>query len=213
MTRLRADGNLDLDQFTDLIKETLDKVWGRDWGTFSDENPTDNDPSEALMPHITYNLVERTIAGEMGAAKRKFFDQEEDPDNPGHHITHYRIWFNCELEFCIYAKTRREAMKLAQRFEIFMEDYTGYFMQKGVSHINFQVERSPQVSSEYRQDIPHRTVRYSVRIERITTVRSIDVTQVTTDVVVTDQVQLTPPPASVKAQSSALMNHYNEYYK
>src|SRR5205085_5791148 len=77
----------------------------------------------------------------------------------------------------LYARTRREATQLAQRFEEFMDTYYGFFKQLGITEILFEEERKPQVSSEYRQDLPHRTVSYSVKIERISTIRSIDLVQ------------------------------------
>lgn len=183
LQRSLADDNCDLDGFTDLIHDLLNRVWGPNWGIFTSESPTGNDPEVSPTPHITYNLLRREPADKK-SLKRKQFKTFADKDNPGHNITLYRQWFDCAMEFVVYTKTNKEATRVAQRFEEFMETYTGYFKQKGVSEIVFNSEEGPSVSSESRQDIPHRTVRYFVRIERITPVRSIHLKQI--DIIIDD---------------------------
>lgn len=180
-----SQGSMDLDQLTDLIKVTLDKVWGPGWGIFSDNDPTGNDPETTPMPHITYNLVSRVPVKEHGMARR-LYDQLPDSEYPGHYISIYRQWFKCDVEFIIYARTRREATVTAFNFEEFMADYIGFFKHMGVNQIFFEHEESPDVSSQYRQDIPHRTVRYSVKIERNSTVRSGILKQVELEIVGTE---------------------------
>ena len=43
---------------------------------------------------------------------------------------------------------------IAERLEVFIESYRGYFKELGISEIIFQEEFSPGVSSQYRQDLP-----------------------------------------------------------
>jgi hypothetical protein len=174
---LTADSSADIEKLTDMIYQLLNVVWKSNWGLFTDENPTGNNPDEIPLPHITYNLVHRTHT-KGRTVKQTQFDSFPDEENPGHNITMYRTWFTCVMEFCMYAATRKEATRLAQRFEEFMETYNGYFKSQGISEIVFMEELIPTISANYRQDIPHRTVRYEVRIERITSIRSAHLKQV-----------------------------------
>lgn len=175
--RLTAHGAADLEKFTDMICKLLNIAWGNDWGIFSEENPTGNNPEETPLPHITYNLISRRSTEKRGL-KGQTFAPIPDPEHEGETITPVRQWFDCIVEFCIYARTNAEATRLAQRFEEFMYTYRGFFKDEGITEIIFEEERAPEVNSLYRQDIPHRTIRYLVRIERIIEIRSYELRQV-----------------------------------
>jgi hypothetical protein len=176
-SKFTAKSNADLEKLTDMIHKLLNIVWGEGWGVFSEESPTDNDAEKAPMPHITCKLVDRTHTDNK-AVKWSKFASEPDPEHEGETISSQRCWFTCELEFVIHAVTNREARIIAQRFEEFMETYVGYFKQEGVSEIIFKREKAPNVDSSTRQDIPHRSLCYQVRIERIITVSSYQLKQV-----------------------------------
>lgn len=209
--RYTADSTADVEKLTDMIHKLLNAVWGSDWGVFSDDDPTDNDSLQAPMPHITYNLVSRRVSDEK-ALKRKELETLPDHDNPGHNITKYSMYFDCELEFAIYAQSRIEATRTAQRFEEFMEDYKGYFKQQGISEILFLEESRPNVSTEYRQDIPHRIVTYFVRIERISLTRSVHLKEVTTTVIVDSQLTEHVPPKIETPPSGSFLDMYNTHF-
>lgn len=179
LDRQLSKGNLDIERLTDLMKQMLDRVWGTGWGIFSSESPTGNDPETTVTPHITYNVARRTPAKNKGLKQRPF-QSFPDPEDNDHHITIYRRWFECQVDFVIYAKTNHEAMAIAQEFEDFMDAYIGFFKEKGIAEIVFLSEESPKVSSENRQDIPTRTIRYSVTIERPVAVRSIHFQEIET---------------------------------
>lgn len=176
--RFTSEGTMDLDTFMDALHKMLNRVWGIEWGVFSDESPTGNDIENTPLPHVTYNLASRKIDTDKGGIKAKQFGSFPDPDHEGHNITLFKQWFNCTVDFVVYAARRREAAVIAERLEVFIESYRGYFKELGISEITFQEEFSPGVSSQYRQDLPHRTVRYLVRIERINAVRSVHLKEI-----------------------------------
>ena len=209
--RYTAQSTADIEKLTDMIHTLLNAVWGSDWGVFSNEDPTDNDSMQAPMPHIVYNLVSRRIT-EDKQLKRKQAGTFPDEDHPGHNITKYSMMFDCELEFAIYAQSRIEATRTAQRFEEFMEDYKGYFKEQGISEILFLEESRPDVSTEYRQDIPHRIVTYLVRIERISIVRSVHLKEVIATINVDTQTTPHVPPKMEVEVKDFFLNMYNTYF-
>lgn len=172
-----AKSTSDLEKFTNLLDQMLRIVWGEGWGVFSPENPTTNEATQTILPHITYNLIRRTITDGRGL-KGQVFGSIPDPEHPGETITPIRQWFDCEMEFCVYAKTNKEALEWATRFEQLMDTYRGLFKEEGITEIVFEEENAPDVNSKYRQDIPHRTIRYIVRIERIVEIKSFELKQV-----------------------------------
>lgn len=175
--RLTANSNADLEKMTDTIHRLLSIVWGDGWGVFSEESPVDNEAEKAQMPHITYNLVSRTHTQSKNV-KWARFHSEEDPEHEGESLTHYKCWFTCQVEFTIYDDTNRGTRNWAEKFETFMENYMGYLKQEGISEIIFKEESAPSVNSNYRQDLPYRTLRYEVRIERTIVESSYDLNQV-----------------------------------
>jgi hypothetical protein len=176
-----ADGTVQsVDEFTDLVKFILDAAWGPDWGEFTIEYPTGTDPDNIPLPIITYELVRRRPSESIPALKPKPMQIIPDPDVPGHTITIYRQWFDCYIDFSFWHKTHREAEDLKNRFEDMMLAYAGYFKQKGVSEILFHEEGPEDISVKWRQDIPHRVLRYFIRLERVTTVRSVVINNITT---------------------------------
>jgi hypothetical protein len=179
--RLTAAKSADLGDLTDMIHRLLPMVRGEKWGVFSEEAPTGNDAEQMVMPHIAFNLTSRVHTANR-AAKWQRFGSEPDPEYPNETISFYRSWYTCQVDFTIYARTNKEARQTAEWFEQFMETYSGYFKEQGISEIIFREEKAPGVNSFYRQDLPYRTLCYEVRIERIMTIRSYDLNKL--DVVI-----------------------------
>lgn len=209
--RFTASSTADLEKLTDLIHKLLNIAWGENWGVFSEESPTDNAAEQHRLPHITYSLVSRKKAANMGV-KHQTFAAFPDPDHEGETITPQRTWFDCKLEFCIYANTNKESRIWAQRFEEFMETYKGYFKQEGVSEILFEEELIPMMNTSYRQDLPRRTIMYFVRIERITEIRSFELSQVDTVINEPEQRPLVPLGSIQTNVKTHLGNNFLDLY-
>lgn len=173
-----------IDQFTDSVKEVLDAAWDPGWGEFTSEWPTGNDPNVIPLPAITYELFHRVPSKSMKTIKPRNMGYVPDPDVPGGIIWHWSMWFDCLVDFGIWAKTNREAEDLKRRFEDMMMIYAGQFKKQGVSEILFISEMKPTVSTKWRQDIPHRALRYFVRIERIIPVRSDTLQKISAEITV-----------------------------
>ena len=167
-----ASGNMSLDEFTDKVMELLTLAWGEGSVTFTQEEPIGNSTEAMPMPVITYDTPERVRSESHKSLDPILFDSIRDPDDPGATVKRYRMWFDTEMEFKIYHTTNREARILMEEFETFLFTYKGYFKHLGISDIIFLAETKPMVTTAWQKEIPTRTLRYLVRIERITTIRS-----------------------------------------
>lgn len=167
-----AEGNIGIDEFTDKVLELTSLAWGEEWGTFTLEEPVGNDQENLKAPIITYDTHERVRSESHKSLDPILFDNVRDPHDPGASIKRYRMWFDVEMEFKIYHETNRDARILMEEFETLLFTYKGYFKNMGISDIIFLAETKPMVTTLWQQELPTRTLRYLVRIERITTIRS-----------------------------------------
>ncbi len=167
---LVSKGSMDLDDFADKVKELLAMVDPD--VQFVEDEPTGNSPDKINLPIITFDIHERVRSESHPSLGPILFDNIKDPENPESTIKRYRMWFDTEVEFKIFHQTNREAKIVMREFEEFLFIYKGYFKELGISDIIFLAERPPQVITRWQMEVPVRTLRYLVRIERITTVRS-----------------------------------------
>lgn len=180
--RLHAQGNVDTEGFADLLDRLLKAAWGQTWGTFTDKNPTGTTPEEVPLPIISWDVRERIPSEAMKQIKHRNWGTEPDPDNFGEFLTTFRQWFDCTIEFKVWAKTSREAKALLRKLEDVLLTYAGYFKEKGVSEITFLAETRGDVETAGRQDLACRVLAYRVRTEHITAVRTAALNEIITKV-------------------------------
>lgn len=207
-----SSGNLTLDQFTDKIKELID-AGGLPGVTFIHDEPTGNDPEQInYLPIVTYDTGNRVRSDSHESLVPVKFDQFRDPNNPKSIIELFRMWYDVELVFKVYDETNRGASIVAQDLEDFLFTYRGHFKKLGISEIFFMAETPPAVVSRWGKELPERNLRYLVRIERITTIRSNTITDLNT--VVSNVDSTTPEDGqSVTYGQKALMANYREMNK
>lgn len=175
--RLTADSTADLEKLTDMVEQLTYAVWGPDWGVFSEEYPTGNEPEVTKLPHITYLLSSR-VRKPGSSLKPQVFNSFPDPEHKGETITLSREWFVCELEFHVYAQTNHDSRKLSEKLEALIELYKGHFKLQGVTEFLFLEEIYSESGGSDRQGIPKRVLRYKVTTERITESRSYELRQI-----------------------------------
>lgn len=202
-----ARGSVDFDQFTDKMKELLKKAWGENWGTFSHDEPTGNDPSEIILPMITYDTYERVRSESHKSLEPIKFDRVKD-ESTKDIVDLYRMWFDVETDFKIYHDTNREARILMNDFEEFLWLYKSYFKEIGISDIIFLAEPKPQVVTKFQQEIPERTLRYLIRVERISTKRVGSLDHI--DTVANDR---NDTPLKRTGVTSDINRHYKNLYR
>ena len=165
---LLAEGNLDLDEFFHELELLLNHTWGDDWGTFAEYQGDVESAESVSLPRVAYDVVDR-VPAEYSPKKKRLYDQTRDVDND-RELFVYRQWFICHIHFHCMAPNRRMAREISQGFEQFMDAWTGYFKQMGISEIIFKREFRPDVDTENRQDKAVRTLQYEIRYENITTI-------------------------------------------
>lgn len=202
-----ARGSMDIEAFTDAISGLLKKAWGEGWGEFIFEEPIGNDPERVILPKITFDTYERIRSKSHKSLDPILFDQRRDPDNPDTFLKIYRMWFDVEIDFKVYATTNREAKILMDQFEEFLFIYKSHLKSLGISDIIFLAETRPQVVTKWNKQLSERNLRYLVRIERITTVRSKTFKEINT--VVEDALPLNVDKESV-TYGNGLINHYEQ---
>lgn len=200
------DGSMDFDEFTDKMNELLSLAWGRDWGFFTEDEPLGGDPDGIAVPVITFDTFERVRSESHRSLDPILFDKIKDPSDPSTTIKLYRMWFDMEVDFKIFHTSNRESRRLMDRFERFLFQYKGYFKNQGISDIIFLAETKPTVESRWNKELARRNLRYLVRIERITTIRSNNLNQVNT--IVTGTQGEIPVPATGDKPTS-FIEHYH----
>lgn len=165
---LRADGNIDIEGFSDKVKDLLDDSWEDEWGTFTMEEPTGNDPESVNLPVISFGVVDRASSKNKKGLKSRQNEYMLDPEDENYTIIISRKWFDCIVEYMVFHKTNKESRELLKRFEVFMETYTGYFKEQGVSEMVFLNEVDSRLSKKYKEGIPSTCIRYLMVLERIT---------------------------------------------
>lgn len=167
-----SSGNLDIDEFTEKIVELTTLAWGDCWGTFTMEEPTGNDPENIVVPVITFDTVKRIRSTSHSSLDPVQFETFRDPHDPNVIVKLYRMWFDVEVEFKVHHETNRSARLLMDELEGFLFTYKSYLKELGISDMYFLAEDKPTVVTKWQKSFSQRTLRYLVRIERITTIRS-----------------------------------------
>jgi hypothetical protein len=183
---LHADGNIaSFDEAMELVITLWNKIHPD--CLFTEDQPMGDDPESMQLPHIVYDLVHRKHADRLSDGRKpRQMKIEPDPDQVGHNLVHAVEWFDCVVDFIVFGRTKKESRQWAHNLENFFIAYTGYLKKQGIQDMLFEEEYNTKVSTEYRQDLPHRYLRYSVRIQRTQILRTIRLDDV-------DVAVLTPP--------------------
>ncbi len=208
---LHADGNInDFDDFMLIVKELWDSIHSD--CRFIEQEGTQNLSESLELPAIMYDLISRKHTDKLSDGRKpRQMKQYLDPDNPKQYQTELTEWFDCLGEFHIYGNTKLEAKEWKRKFEFFMLTYTGYFKKLGISDITFISELRPEVSTENRQELPHRTLRYLVRIQRIEIIKSAEIQDIHTKAFVQHQSgNLESHPTS---EAADFLRLFNQNYK
>lgn len=167
-TSQRAEGNTDMFGFAEAVHNLLNEAWEDDWGTFTiNGSNKDGNVDTMKLPMIVFDIVERTPSRNKVGLKSRVMEMQIDPDNDDYSIILHRKWFDSVVEFLVLDATNQDAIKLADRFELFIDTFTGFFKEAGISELIFLKEVDSRLSKNYIEGIPSRCLRYQMVIERI----------------------------------------------
>ena len=131
---------------------------------FFKEYPQGTDPSELELPCITYKLKSKEPSEH--ERKKRYRDEFEDQNNPGHKIIIYGKVYDCELGFDVWARDNKEAENITEDFEAFIERYLGVIKERGVLEIYFN-EYTYQEDEDWDDYVSHRELVYNTQLERL----------------------------------------------
>jgi len=160
-----------IDHLIDNLRRLLDTAWGAGWGELTEEITTYNDPERVKMPRIVFHLLSRRPNEKLTPLKKKFYESFEDPCYKNYNVEVWRKWYDCKAAFRCYAQTNREARHLANRLEAFIDYYTGYFKEHGLSELIFLGEEGPGNTGLDTGFASVCTLFYLLRIEEVHIVR------------------------------------------
>ncbi len=169
-SRLSAEGNIKtIDEFGELLSNTLNSAWGSDWGKIT----SDIDKENITMPLIIYstNLREITTGSNIKPKQTETIKEVVDGKATGDAFIIYRQSFDCIIEFDFCCNTAKDSRDLMNRFEETMLTFAGYLKKSGVREIYFLKEVPAQNSLNYMSSIPMTCLHYFLRLERNNTVR------------------------------------------
>ena len=163
----RAEGNTDMYGFAEKVAEILDNSWEDGWGTFTINGNKDSNIDKLQLPMIVFDVVERTPSRNKAGLKSRIMEMQIDPEDENYSLIIHRKWFDATVEFLVLDTTNQNAIKLADRFELFIDTFTGFFKEAGVSELIFAKEVDSRLSKNYIDGVPSRCLRYQMVIERI----------------------------------------------
>ncbi len=160
-----------MESFTELFGRLLNDTWEDGWGEFTVEYPTSNNPDKVNVPKIVFEVYKRRPSVNKKGIKSRQLEINIDPDDDNYALVLNRKWFDCEVSFLIINKTNYSAGKLMNRLESFIETYTGYFKQNGLSEIVFLCEDNATLKARRLEGIPSKCLKYLIVLERISVER------------------------------------------
>lgn len=171
-----SDGNIStIEDFANLIKQLCNAAWGEGWGELSLDLKRGEDSANIVLPQILVDINSRDVTEGLGTIKPVLMDVQDEYDDKGNKTGDkfllYRQWFDCMIEFDIFAENTKEARELQERFEKLIMVYTGYIKRKGISEMFFMREISPKSSLNFSENTPMRCILYYVRFESIIPIR------------------------------------------
>jgi hypothetical protein len=175
---LQAEGTLDYDGFTTLLKRLLTAAWGDKWGVFTSDAPLGNDPNNITFPVITYAL-KFMQPGKVGKTTREIRPRQRmieylDDVNgtaPNANTILGQV-MDAEVVFEVWEDSNADVEKLAKRFRDFMTIYSGYFKSQGLRNIRFAMMNDISEGGRIRENAVCRKLIYQVQFEELTVVPS-----------------------------------------
>lgn len=173
--RQQSEASLDYDGFTTLVKFLLDSAWGSDWGIFTADMPSGNDPTDMKLPVITYSLqgLHPGLVGKTAREIRprhRFTEKRSTNGNEPSHIKILGQVMDATVKFEVWEESNAKVEKLSKKFRDLMNIYSGFLIGKGLRGIVFE-EMTDEVE-RFRDSIQGRKLTYKLQFEEFTEVPS-----------------------------------------
>lgn len=170
----RADKNASLYDFLDMIANVVEyslSDWNVKFSTDEELNVLKDPEVVVDRPHITYRVISRKPKSDREykpIVREEVVECDENGEQrPG---AIYGQFFDCILQFNVFAGESRTANIIMEKFEELMLSHAGYFKQKGVSDFYFREQLTDSEYNNFRETLSVRNIRYYVQIEKISVI-------------------------------------------
>lgn len=168
----RADKNASLYDFLDMTAKIVDYAMSEYKVTFLTDEQENilKDPEIPFdNPCISYRVKHRKPKNEYKPIVREEI-VEHDENNEQRIGYVYGQFFDCIVQFNIFASENKTANKVMEKFEELMIAYAGYFKKEGVSDLYFKEQVTDEEYNNFRETLSVRNIRYYVQIDKLTVI-------------------------------------------
>lgn len=180
----RAKKNSSLYDFFDMLALIVDYAMKDMKVKFLTEEMSNilTDPEIAFNdPKITYKVISRKPKNEYKPiAREEVIECDEDNEQRAGMI--YGQFFDCIVQFNIFASENRQANKVMEMFEELMISYAGYFKEQGVVDLYFKEQITDTDYNNFRETLSVRNLRYYVQIEKLMVIFNRRVSDIKTNI-------------------------------
>ena len=168
----RASKNASLYDFLDMTAKIVDYAMSDYKVTFLTDEQENilKDPEIPFdNPCISYRVKYRKPKNEYKPIPREeIVECDENGNQRMGYI--YGQFFDCIIQFNIFASENKTANKVMEKFEELMIAYAGYFKKEGVSEIYFKEQVTDEEYNNFRETLSVRNLRYYVQIDKLTVI-------------------------------------------
>lgn len=165
----RAKKNSSLYDFFDMLALIVDysmKDLKVEFLTNEQENILTDPEITFNDPKISYKVISRRPKNEYKPIAREEI-VECDEHNEQRFGMVYGQFFDCIVQFNVFASENRTANKVMETFEELMLSYAGYFKEQGVVDLYFKEQVTDSEYNNFRETLSVRNIRYYVQIEKL----------------------------------------------
>ena len=168
----RANKNASLYDFLDMVALIVDHAME----DYDVEFLTDEQQAKLKDPEIPINkaYISYRVRSRVPKNEYKPIVREEivecDELNEQRKGQIYGQFFDCIVQFNIFAAENKLANQVMEKFEELMIAYAGYFKKQGVSDLYFKEQITDSEYNNFRETLSVRNIRYYVQIEKLTVI-------------------------------------------
>ena len=168
----RANKNASLYDFLDMVALIVDHAME----DYDVEFLTDEQQAKLKDPEIPINkaYISYRVRSRVPKNEYKPIVREEivecDELNEQRKGQIYGQFFDCIVQFNIFAAENKLANQVMEKFEELMIAYAGYFKKQGVRELYFKEQITDSEYNNFRETLSVRNIRYYVQIEKLTVI-------------------------------------------
>lgn len=172
--RLTSEESTDFIGFMDLIKTLMEAMWEDEAPVFTMSRPHPTNSNNVSMPQIIYSPTKRQPAtvGNSNTREIKPRLREQRVEYSSVYEKDVPVWYTGQLievetTFTIYASSNDQVFFWTDMFKNFIQEYKGYFLNKGVQAIWWQEDLETEHGLGVGEHYVARDIKYLIRLEEL----------------------------------------------